>query len=97
MRAPRVTYHARVKRQRRRLPLKALPFLMLVFIKASLFIAPVAFFGLYMFEHGTPHILWEYEYYGSPDDPQYVSCTYWGMGGIKKLNFIECSFIKFIR
>ncbi len=96
MRSPRVTYHARVKRQRRRLPLKALPFLILLFIKASLFIAPLTLCGLYMLEHGTPHILWEYEYYGSPDDPQYISCTYWGFNGIQKFVETECVIIEFI-
>lgn len=96
MRSPRVTYHARVKRQSRRLPLKVLPFLMLLLIKAGLFIAPVAFCGLYMLEHGTPHILWEYQYYGSPDDPQYVSCTYWGVYGINRIYVNECTFLKFL-
>lgn len=97
MSSPRVTYHARVKRQRRRLPLKALPFLMLLLIKVSLFIVPLAFCGLYMLEHGTPHILWEYEYYGSADDPQYVSCTYWGVYGQQKIEFTNCRIIFLIK
>ncbi len=97
MRSPRVTYHTRVKRQRKRVPLKALPFLMLLLIKASLFIAPLVFCGLYMLEHGTPHILWEYEYYGSPDDPRYVSCTYWGMYRLKKVQAQECMIITFMK
>lgn len=97
MRSPRVTYHARVKRQRRRLPLKALPFLMLLIIKSSLFITPVAFCGLYILEHGTPHILWEYEYYGSPDNPQYVSCTYWGLNGFQKIKTEKCLIITIIK
>lgn len=96
MRSPRVTYYARVKRQHRRLPLKALPFLVLLLIKASLFIAPVAFFYLYMLEHGTPHILWEYEYYGSHDNPQYVSCTYWNLYGMRKIEANTCLIIEFI-
>ncbi len=98
MRSPSVTYYARVKRQRGRLPLKALPFLMLLIIKASLFIAPLTFCGLYMLEHGTPHILWEYEYYGSRDNPYYTSCTYLGLFGPEKTNGgSTCPFIKFQR
>lgn len=97
MRSPRVTYHARVKRQSRRLPLKALPFLMLLLIKAGLFIVPVTFCGLYMLEHGTPHILWEYEYYGSPDNPHITSCTYIGYNGARSFSENECPFIDFMK
>lgn len=97
MRSARVTHHARVKRQRRRLPLKALPFLMILLIKTSLFIAPVVFCGLYMLDHGTPHVLWEYEYYGSRDYPHYTSCTYLGLYGPEKTNGGSgCPLIKFL-
>lgn len=97
MRSPRVTYHARVKRQRKRVPPKVLPFLMLLLIKASLFIVPVTFCGLYILEHGTPHILWEYEYYGSRDNPYYTSCTYLGLYGPAKTNGgSNCPLIAFL-
>lgn len=95
MRSPRVTYHARVKRQGRRLPLKVLPFLILLLIKASLFLAPFAFCCLYMLEHGTPHILWEYEYYGSTEYPRITSCTYIGFEGTRTFPASECPFIDF--
>lgn len=34
---------------------------------------------------GLPHLRWEYVYYGSDSDRQYVRATYLGMTGIRKV------------
>lgn len=95
MPTPRVTYHARVKPPCKRRFAGLLPFVLLYALKASLFVAPLAFCGLYMLQHGTPYILWEYEYYGSETHKTIISCEYYGWQGLQKITSAECPFIIF--
>ncbi|MGH1404132.1 MAG: hypothetical protein ACRBDL_07800 [Alphaproteobacteria bacterium] len=50
-----------------------------------------------MFENGTPHMLWEYQYYGSPSYPNIMSCTYIGFDGVISFPSNECPFIDFLK
>ncbi len=96
MRSPRVTYHARLKHPRFRRTPRFWTFALFVILKASLFIAPVALCGLYILWHGTPHVLWEYEYYGPEEHRTIISCEYYGWQGLHKISSAECPLIKFI-
>lgn len=97
MRQPRLSYYARVQKPRKQLPFKFLPFLFLYLIKISLFVGPVVLCALYMYQNGTPHILWRYEYYGDLDDPHFVSCTYLGVYGLRKIELDNCVVINVFR
>lgn len=96
MRSPRVAYHAPVKKLHKRRFAGLLPFVLLYALKASLFLAPLGFCALYILQYGTPHILWEYEYYGSETHKHIISCEYYGWQGLQQITSAECPFIIFI-
>tara|TARA_R110001592_G_scaffold16881_1_gene71330 strand:- start:4351 stop:4566 length:216 start_codon:yes stop_codon:yes gene_type:complete len=65
-------------------------------LKIALISTPFLLAASFIYANGTPHILWEYEYYGSREHPRITSCTYFGIYGMHSFSANECPFIDFI-
>lgn len=97
MRQAKVIYCRKPKKRRVYKRKSLLPFFVLILLRLGLILTPIIYVGLYIFEHGTPHILWEYQYYGSSENPQYVSCTYWGIYEAKIVSINACPIFLFTK
>lgn len=95
MRQAKVIYCRKPKKRRVYKRKSLLPFMVLILLRLSLILTPIIYAGLYIFEQGTPHMLWEYQYYGSPSHPNITSCTYIGFNGVISFSANECPFIDF--
>ncbi len=97
MRQAKVIYCRKPKKRRVYKRKSLLPFLVLILLRLGLILTPIICAGLYIFEHGTPHMLWEYQYYGSPSYPNITSCTYISFNGVISFPANECPFIDFMK
>lgn len=97
MRQAKVIYCKKPKKRRVYKRTRLLPFLVLIFLRLGLILTPIIYAWFYMVEHGTPHMLWEYEYYGSPGHPNITSCTYIGFNGVISFPAHECPLIDFMK
>lgn len=97
MRQAKVIYCRKPNKRRVYKRKSLLPFFVLILLRLSLILAPIIYAGLYIFEHGTPHMLWEYQYYGSSSHPNIISCTYIGFNGATSFPANECPFIDFMK
>lgn len=97
MKQAKVIYCRKPKKRRAYKRKSLLPFFVLILLRLGLILTPIIYAGLYMFGHGTPHMLWEYQYYGSLSHPNITSCTYIGFGGVISFPSNECPFIDFMK
>ncbi len=96
MRKAKVIRYTKPKNLRGRTILYLLPFLIIIFLRLTLVLSPFVIGGYYIYKYGMPHMLWEYEYYGSKEHPHITSCTYIGIYGARTFPTSECSIIKFM-
>ena len=97
MRKAKVINYTKSKSLRGRTILYILPFLIIFFLRLTLVLSPFVIGGYYIYAYGMPHMLWEYEYYGSKEHPHITSCTYIGIYGMRTFSENTCPFIKFLK
>ena len=97
MRKAKVISYTKPKSLRGRSILYLLPFLIIISLRLALVLTPFVIGGYYIYQYGIPHMLWEYEYYGSKEHPHITSCTYIGIYGAHTFPAEKCPIIQLMK